>query len=69
MKNQLRLTYHILEGCPGNLGSLLHGQFHQARTRGTYVTEALELSENPSVQHFLQHSLRKGKVPERNFRR
>ena len=56
MKNQLRRTYHILEGSPGNLGSLLHGNFHQARSRGTYISEALQLSDNPSVQHFLQHT-------------
>ena len=58
MKAQLRRTYHILEGAPGNLGSLLHGQFHQARTRGTYLTasDALENSQNPSVQHFLQNA-------------
>ena len=44
VQSQIRQTYHIIEGHPGSIGSLLHGPPRQAH-RGAYATEAIEMSE------------------------
>ena len=54
MFNQIRRTWHILEGSPGNLGSLLHGPPRQAHRRA-YVAHAIEQSENPTNPNFLTY--------------
>ena len=55
MCSQMRRTYHILEGHPGNIGSLLHGPPRQAH-RGAYLSEVMERSESEDIQHFLTDS-------------